>query len=51
MIIRLYSAALREVEALAVEVNARGADKAMVINVGTTLFWMQHADGKHVELP
>ena len=38
MITRLYSAALRGVEALEVEVevNARGADKPMVIIVGKT---------------
>lgn len=40
MITRLYSAALRGVDAqeVEVEVNARGADKPVVIIVGKTFF-------------
>ena len=38
MITRLFSAALRGVEAREVEVNARGADKPIVIIVGKTSF-------------
>lgn len=47
MITRLFSAALRGVEAqeVEVEVNARGADKPMVIIVGKTFWTAQHAGG------
>jgi hypothetical protein len=40
MITRLFSAALRGVEAqeVEIEVNARGADKPIIVIVGKTLF-------------
>ncbi len=45
MITRLFSAALRGVDAqeVEVEVNARGADKPIVIIVGKTLSYTQLA--------
>ena len=45
MITRLFSAALRGVEAqeVEVEVNARGADKPMVVIVGKTFSFLQAA--------
>jgi hypothetical protein len=50
MITRLFSAALRGVEAqeVEVEVNARGADKPMVIIVGMTFTLSQPTNDKKV---